>query len=199
MADLNSIFQRWLETGELTDDEKQRLMHDKQYSALLQNGKQWQALSETYQETPVPDWDRGATWYDKTASRSWWESINRYFAPAALACSLVMCSLVLMRAEVTVAEQGISISFQNTHADEAVTFEQLQTLLAAHQQSSTSATFALVKEAIEQSRLERKEDISALVSHLNQIRQQDQALVRLQLHELAEQVDNQPLSSIAKN
>ena len=199
MADLDSIFQHWLETGEISKQDRLRLEQDDIYAELLANSEQWQQLSQEYQETPVPNWDREATWFAKSKSKSWLGNINTWFAPAALACSILMCSLVLMRAEITVDEKGVSLAFQKAQTEQPVTYEQLQALLASHQQSSADATFALVKEAIDQGRLERKEDIGALVSHLNDIRKQDQALIRLQLNELAEQVENQPQSSIAKN
>ena len=104
-----------------------------------------------------------------------------------------------MRTELKVDEQGFSVRFYESNETPAVTYEQLQILLAEQQKANAEATFALVKEAIDQGRLERKEDIGALVSHLNEVRQQDQALIRLQMHELAEQVESQPRSSIAKN
>lgn len=199
MANLDNIFQRWLETGELTPENRKLLEKDSVYAELLDNSEKWKTLASDYQETPVPDWDRDATWFAKSPKSSMMTKLNAWFAPAALACSVIMCSLVVMRTELNIDEQGFSFRFHESNEAPAVTYEQLQILFAEQQKANAEATFALVKEAIEQGRLERKEDIGALVSHLNEVRQQDQALIRLQMHELAEQVESQPRSSIAKN
>ncbi|WP_372767520.1 hypothetical protein [Pseudoalteromonas sp.] len=199
MANLDIIFQKWLESGELSAEEKSLLEQDSVYSELLENSQQWQTLASEYQETPVPYWQREATWFEKPKPTPIGNRLAGWFASAALACSVLMCSLVLVRAEINYSDSGFAISFDKPAAAPTVTFEQLQTLLAEQQKSNAEATYALVKEAIDQGRLERKEDIGALVADLNQIRKQDQALIRLQLNELAQQVENQPQSSIAKN
>ena len=199
MANLDIIFQKWLESGELSAEEKSLLEQDSVYSELLENSQQWQTLASEYQETPVPYWQREVTWFEKPKPTPISNRLAVWFAPAALACSVLMCSLVLVRAEINYSDSGFAISFDKPAESPAVTFEQLQTLLAEQQKNNAAATYALVKEAIDQGRLERKEDIGALVADLNQIRKQDQALIRLQLNELAQQVENQPQSSIAKN
>lgn len=199
MANLDIIFQKWLESGELSAEEKSLLEQDSVYAELLANSQQWQTLASEYQETPVPHWQREATWFEKPKPTPISNRLAAWFAPAALACSVVMCSLVFLRAEINYSDSGFAISFDKSAEAPAVTFEQLQTLLVEQQKNNAKATYALVKEAIDQGRLERKEDIGALVADLNQIRKQDQALIRLQLNELAQQVEQQPQSSIAKN
>ncbi|MDE3274264.1 hypothetical protein [Pseudoalteromonas sp. G4] len=199
MANLDMIFQKWLESGKLSAEEKSLLEQDSVYAELLENSQQWQTLASEYQETPLPHWQREATWFEKPKPTPFSNRIAVWFAPAALACSVVMCSLVFLRAEINYSDSGFAISFDKSAEVPAVTFEQLQTLLAEQQKNNAEATYALVKEAIDQGRLERKEDIGALVADLNQIRKQDQALIRLQLNELAQQVEQQPQSSIAKN
>ncbi|KPV95983.1 hypothetical protein AN214_01982 [Pseudoalteromonas sp. P1-9] len=200
MANLDSIFEKWLETGELTPSDRQLLEQDAVYAEMLKNSETWQSLSAKYQETPVPQWNREATWFEKTNGDAKSNRFIAWFAPAALACSVLMCSLVIMRAEVSVSDSGFVINFAEQQKQApTVTYEQLQTLLAEQQTNTAQATYALVKEAIEQGRVERKEDIGALVADLNRVRQQDQALIRLQLNELAQQVEQQPQSSIAKN
>lgn len=203
MADLDYIFQKWLESGELSPSDRQLLESDSVYRELLTNSEKWQNLAQSYDATKVPEWDRACTWQSKPETLNLWSrltNLTRYsFAPVALTCSLVLCSLVVLRAEINLNEDGLSVQFNKTEANQSITYEQLQSLLNEQQKQTTTATYALVKEAIEQGRLERKEDISALVTHLNQIRQQDQALLRLQLNQLAEQVETQPESSIANN
>lgn len=197
MANLESIFDKWLETGELTPQEKQLLEQDSVYAEMLANSERWQSLATQYQETPVPQWNREATWFDKTHSDNVSHRFVTWFAPAALACSIFMCLLVVFRAEISISESGFAINFGQEKTP-SITYEQLQTLLAEQQANTAQATYALVKEAVEQGRVERKEDIGALVADLNRVRQQDQALIRLQLNELAQQVEQQPQSSIAK-
>lgn len=199
MANLDIIFQKWLENGQLSAEEKSLLEQDAVYAELLANSQQWQTLANEYQETPVPNWQREATWFEKPKPASISSRFVTWFAPVAFACSFVMCSLVFFRAEISYSDEGVAINFHESANAPAVTFEQLRTLLAEQQKSNAEATYALVKEAIDQGRLERKEDIGALVADLNQIRKQDQALIRLQLNELAQQVEHQPQSSIAKN
>jgi len=59
--------------------------------------------------------------------------------------------------------------------------------------------YQLAKEAIATGRVERQEDIASLITYIKTQRAQDQAYLRMQLNDLAEQVQEQPTAAIAKN
>lgn len=94
MANLESIFEKWLETGELTPSDRQLLEQDAVYAEMLENSETWQSLSAKYQETPVPQWNREATWFEKMSDSAKSNRFAAWFAPAALACSVLMCSQI---------------------------------------------------------------------------------------------------------
>ncbi len=196
MSDLDAILQRFIEENVLSKDDEMRLLADPEYAVMYQNSKNWQQQAEQYQQREPMDWDRESTWFEKSSDTTIW---TKWIAPAAFSMSFAMCSLVIFNANIRYDDSGLAITFNNSEQSSAVTLNDIQNLLAEHQTQANQATFALVKEAVDTGRLERREDISALVKHLNAQRDQDRALIRLQLNELAEQVEEQPQSTLVNN
>lgn len=196
MSDLDAILQRFIEENVISKDDEMRLLAEPEYAVMYQNAKNWQQQAEQYQQSEPMDWDREGTWFEKTSGTTIW---TKWIASAAFSMSFAMCSLVIFNANIRYDDSGLAITFNNSKQSSAVTLNDIQNLLAEHQTQANQATFALVKEAVDTGRLERREDISALVKHLNAQRDQDRALIRLQLNELAEQVEDQPQSTLVNN
>ena len=57
----------------------------------------------------------------------------------------------------------------------------------------------MAQQAIDTGRIERREDINTLLTYLKEQRNQDQTQIKLQLNDLAEQVENQNLTKVAQN
>ena len=91
MANLESLFEQWLEGNILSDAQLQQLENDPEYSALMSKAQVWQQHSREYKAVPVPDWDRQST-MPQVASVSVFSTAGIW----AVAASVMICSLIFL-------------------------------------------------------------------------------------------------------
>jgi hypothetical protein len=77
--------------------------------------------------------------------------------------------------------------------------DQLQNIITAQNEVQQQQMYQLAKEAIKTGRVERQEDIASVLAYIKTQRAQDQAYLRMQLNDLAEQVEGGPLPTVANN
>ena len=196
MANLEVLFEQWLEGNVLSDAQLQQLENDPEYRALMSQAQVWQQHSREYKAVPVPHWDRQST-MPQVAAAGVFGAAGMW----AVAASVMICSLVflLMPQQQTpelleqVAKQTQLLESQQKQID------QLQKIITAQNELQQQQMYQLAKEAITTGRVERQEDLNSLLTYIKTQRAQDQAYLRMQLNDLAEQVQEQPMAAIAKN
>lgn len=194
MANLDTLFEQWLEGKPLTSEALEQLKTSTQYGAMLAQAQRWQAQSSDYKQQPVPDWDRSSTLGVKPQ-----RSKQSNAAIWAVAASIMVCTLVYLvpskntESELQLAKQTKLLESQQKQID------QLQNIITAQNELQQQRMYQLTKEAIATGRVERQEDINSLISYMKTQRAQDHAYLRMQLNDLAEQVQGQPLAAVAKN
>ncbi|MDP5214276.1 hypothetical protein ORJ66_14570 [Pseudoalteromonas tunicata] len=198
MSKLNLIFEHWLATGELSIADEQALLAEPDMAQRYLTAKSAASFLSDYTETPVPQWQKETTWFAKSSPSL---SFN-WFSISAVGCSLVMAVLLMLNVQVSTTSEGVLISF-NQHASQQQAkidseLEQIKTLLLETQRQNQKQSWQLAQQAIDTGRLERQEDLNALVKYLNVQRQQDQQLIKLQINDLAEQVEQQGETATAK-
>ncbi|NMM42178.1 hypothetical protein [Pseudoalteromonas arctica] len=196
MANLDSLFEQWLEGNVLSDTQLQQLENDPEYHALMSQAQVWQQHSREYKTVPVPIWDRQSTISQLTPRRVFSAAGTWVVVASVLVCSLVF--LVMPKQPVSelldqVAKQTQLLDSQQKQID------QLQKIITAQNELQQQHMYQLTKEAISTGRVERQEDLNSLLSYIKTQRAQDQAYLRIQLNDLAEQVQEQPMAAIAKN
>ncbi|MBE0363128.1 hypothetical protein PULV_a0762 [Pseudoalteromonas ulvae UL12] len=194
---LESIFEAWLITGELSEQESKALQADPVFAERFKVAQSMQSLSSRYQNDPVPRWDKQATWFDKNNK----ESVN-WFNRGVVVCSMILVTFVVLNTQIYSSSQGIEVSFNpiNTAERDQSQSEQialLKEMLLEAQKSNQQQSWQLAQQAIDTTRKERREDLSALVEYLNEQRVQDQQLIKLQLNDVAEQVEFQESHKMA--
>jgi len=197
MSDLNKIFDIWLDTGELSKADKKLLLQDPIFSQLYKNANQWQIQDVEYQQTEVPKWNIEQTWFEKSSSKDSrfnWNWLNG----AMLAMSFALCTLVVTQAQLDISSKGVSVTF-NQAEKQKIQFNELKQMLSQIQQDNSQQAWKMAQQAIDTGRIERREDINTLITYLKEQRNQDQSLIKLQLNDLAEQVENQDLTKVAQN
>jgi len=197
MSDLNKIFDIWLDTGELSKADKKLLLQDPIFSQLYKNASQWQTQDVEYQQTEVPKWNIEQTWFEKSSSKDSgfnWNWLNG----AMLAMSFALCTLVVTQAQLDISSKGVSVTF-NQAEKQKIQFNELKQMLSQIQQDNSQQAWKMAQQAIDTGRIERREDINTLITYLKEQRNQDQSLIKLQLNDLAEQVENQDLTKVAQN
>ncbi len=196
MANLESLFEQWLEGNVLNAAQLQQLENDPEYSALMSQAQVWQQHSNEYKTVPVPQWDRQST-MPQFASVSVFSMAGVW----AVVASVMICSLIFLVMPKQQAPELLNQVAKQTQLLESQQkqIDQLQNIITAQNELQQQHMYQLAKEAIATGRVERQEDLNNLLTYFKTQRAQDQAYLRMQLNDLAEQVQEQPLAAIAKN
>ena len=119
----------------------------------------------------------------------------------AVAASVLVCSLIFLVIPQSDAQGLLAQVTKQTHLlqSQQKQIDQMQRIITAQNQLQQQQMYQLAKEAIATGRVERQEDIASLITYIKTQRAQDQAYLRMQLNDLAEQVQEQPTAAIAKN
>ncbi|SFB78908.1 hypothetical protein [Pseudoalteromonas denitrificans] len=197
MSDLNKIFETWLNTAELSEENKSLLLADPIFRELYNNATHWQSQDKGYEQTQVPQWDKERTWFEKSDTKSLVFNLN-WLNSAMLAMSVLLSTLVVTNTQFEVSEQGFSITFNQISKQEQQ-LDDLKVMLSQIQQENGLQAWKMAQQAIDTGRTERREDINTLITYLKDQRLQDQTLIKLQLNDLAEQVEHQGSTTIAQN
>ena len=196
MASLESLFEQWLDGKVLSDKQLQQLENDPEYAALMSQAQVWQQHSRDYKAVPVPIWDRQSTISQFSAVR-----VFSVAGAWAVAASVLVCSLIFLVLPQSDAQGLLTQVTKQTHLlqSQQKQIDQMQRIITAQNQLQQQQMYQLAKEAIATGRVERQEDIASLITYIKTQRAQDQAYLRMQLNDLAEQVQEQPTAAIAKN
>ncbi len=197
MADLDTLFTRWLDGERLTEQELERLRLDSGYAAMMAEAETWRAHADDYRDEAVPAWPKESLFEVSSqplAKTGWLQS--------GLIAASVLLGFMLYGQQ----EAGESEALKQQIARQSELLERQQEQIGLMQQMIRERTddqqeqmLALAKEVIATGRLERKQDMASLVKYLDAQRAQDHALWRLQLNDLAEQVEEQGTSALAQN
>ena len=199
MVDLSKVFESFLDTGVISKENEKRLLLDPEFNELYQNAKNWDKQSAEYKQTAVPEWDKESTWFDRGYYHKKPSGIS-WLNGAMLSMSVLLCVLVFNDAELTMNEYGFAINFSgDTNLNQQQQMEEMKKMFVDMQKQNNKYTWQMVQQAIDTGRVERSEDMTTLVKHINEQRNQDQVLIKLQLNDLAEQVENQSSAIVAQN
>lgn len=185
MAKLDVLFAKWLEGKPITEDELAALRNNSEYRDMLQAATQWQQHAKTYQvQTPPPQLTQQSntdTWSLSTVA-------------AWLVVGLGVAGLWLQNLELH--EQMTAQQRQLAKQQEVIqkVLSQFDEVKPIEQETLSR----LVTQVVEQNRKERSLAMNNLVDLIQAQRAQDQALLRLQLNELAEQVEQTPTQNLAQ-
>ncbi|MFC0117592.1 hypothetical protein ACFFK7_06635 [Pseudoalteromonas xiamenensis] len=191
MASAEILFAKWLDGIALSDDELKQLRLDADFGPMLAEAQVWQSRAQNMLDEDVPTWNRESTYVGTKRSTSQWYAIAASVAVIALASCVFMWSQNQQLTEQMASQQQLVQQQQ----------QQITTLLGRidnQQSSQNSKLLDAVEHVLATSRDERREDMNALLQLWKTQRAQDQALLRLQLNDIAEQVEHLPQTNVAK-
>lgn len=191
MASAEILFAKWLDGIALSDDELKQLRLDADFGPMLAEAQVWQSRAQNTLDEDVPTWDRESTYVGTKRTASRWYAIAASVAVIALASCVFMWSQNQQLTEQMASQQQLVQQQQ----------QQITTLLGRidnQQSSQNSKLLDAVEHVLATSRDERREDMNALLQLWKTQRAQDQALLRLQLNDIAEQVEHLPQTNVAK-
>ena len=196
MANLDSLFTAWLEGESLTDEQITLLQANAEYALMMSNAIKWQQQSREYETMKIPHWDSESSMPKVQKSHLFFGS-----GMWAMAASIALCAWLFMSNPQQGNQQLLEQVAKQTNLLESQQkqIDQLQNIITAQNEVQQQQMYQLTKEAIKTGRVERQEDIASVLAYIKTQRAQDQAYLRMQLNDLAEQVEGGPLPTVANN
>ncbi len=192
--DLEAIFARYLEGEVLSADEMAALTHDPMFGSLLKQAEYWQGAVERLEEQAVP-----THWLPELVFPS--TPTSSQYLPW-VAAGVMSLAMLFGGYQVYGTNQQLVAQIQQQRQTLAVQKQQMQQLseaLMAQSQWQKQALADIATQTVDIARSERQNAMATLVDYINTQRAQDNAYLRMQLNDIAEQIEQQPPYSTAYN
>ena len=186
MANLDTLFEKWLDDQALSETEMAALQGNSDYREMMAAAEQWRARARQYQEQTVP---RHAAVNLPAAAKTSYTMVAGW-----LVVALGVTGLWLQN-------QGLQQQIQQQQLQASKQQRSIQLMLEQLQQSRSlerDALAQLATKVVEQNRKERNLAIANVVDLIQAQRAQDQALLQLQLDEITQQVEQTPSPRLAQ-
>ena len=187
----HELLEKWLDGEQLTEAQQAQVLANPETKPLFESAQSWQSMASSYVEQEVPS-DTPIVMHEfkqaGRAQRNWMQ-----WGMAACVGFLSVLSVQLWQQNQTL-EQGLVIQ-QSQIAKQQDTMQQILTQM----QKSQTLQADLTNQVLLTNRAEREVALDDLLAFLQTQRAQDQAILRLQLNELAEQVEHAPIQTVAHN
>ncbi|MDP4490284.1 hypothetical protein QDG88_20435 [Pseudoalteromonas piscicida] len=185
MAKLAHLFEQWLDGKVLSEAELAELQADSEYREMMSAATTWQQRAASFEEQAPPS---QLTLLHQT--RAW---------PVAAVAAWLVVGLGVSGLWLQNLGLHQQLSVQQTQLAQQQSAMQAMLAKLDETKSLDQATLAkLATQVVEQNRKERSLAMNNLVDLIQAQRAQDQALLRLQLNELAEQVEQTPTQNLAQ-
>lgn len=191
---LEANFTRWLEGQTLTDNELAELNSHPIWSERMATFSNVNQLAEQaeFDAPPVPKWNRDQGFEQNLQQPSWWQ--QQSLSLVALTFSIFACVVLFFDLRISVTEGGVNIATadylqkQQLHQEFATLAQQnnelIQTRLDNFQASQQQSTAQVVSYVLNNSRIERQEDIQDVVKVIQQQRKDDLLYLKEQFSDI---------------
>lgn len=187
---LAALFEQWLDGKKLSNAELQSLKASSHWSEQMQIVSSMQESQAEMEKAGVPDWDINGTFVNHNPSRNtgFWQQNG--LSLAAMTFSIAACGLLFfnMQHETNLATQQqqqltaqLNEWSQKNQQILASTIKKLQT-------QQTESSIKLANYLMENSRVERQEDLQRVVELIQSQREDDLRFVHAELSELQYQM-----------
>lgn len=193
-ARLESNFNKWLEGKALSEQELFDLQMHPKWSERMLAFSNINSLAEhaELETTQVPNWNKNQAFDQYLRQPSWWQ--NQGFSLVALTFSVFACVVLLFDLRMNVTESGFTIAnaeqIQQQQMQQHFTklAEQnnqlIQNRLDNFQVNQQQATAQIVSYILNNSRVERQEDIQDVVALIQQQRKDDLDYLKEQFQDI---------------
>lgn len=191
---LERNFELWCLGKDLTESDLMELQMHPEWSERMLTFRNLENMAEQadFEDVEVPNWNRDAGFEQYLKQPSWWQTQGLSFA--ALTFSIFACAVMMFDLRVDVSSAGVRIAtasqIQNTEMEKqfaelaAKNNEQIQSRLDNFQSNQQQSTAQLVSYVLNNSRLERKEDIQDMVELIQQQRRDDLIYLKEQFSDI---------------
>jgi hypothetical protein len=190
----------WLE-NRLTEDERREFealcQEDKEFGSRVELANQSIMLAQDYEPSPVPEWNREASFLS-TPKKHWWQWQG--LPVTSMAMSVFAMCLVVFNVEFRLEDSGMMISFAGKNEQQKLEqlvdarmqileqrqAESLDSYVDQLREDQLVATTQLTNFVLKSSRTERREDFAEFIRFINEQRSDDQQFYARQLNQLQE-------------
>ena len=199
---LENYFSQWVANEAISEDALAELQQHPIWSQRIAAVMQMNAMAQQAEVEPVsvPKWQRTQGFEQHLKQPSWWQQQGMSFV--ALSFSIFACVVMLFDLRVNVTDGGINIATASTQQKQQLTQELtaeftrleqqnnqlIQTRLDNFQLNQQQSTAQLVSYVLNNSRLERQEDIQDVVEVFQQQRKDDLLYLKQQFNDISYQV-----------
>ncbi|WP_158681388.1 hypothetical protein [Pseudoalteromonas sp. T1lg88] len=191
---LEALFDRALDGEQLSADEMAALSGDPVFGPMLKQAEYWQGAAEQFAAQNVPQSWQAERLFPSTPASS------QYFP--WVAASIMSFAMLFGGYQVYGTNQQLVAQIQQqeqTLAEQKQQMQQLSEALVAQSQWQKEALADIATQTVDIARSERQDAMATLVDYINTQRAQDNAYLRMQLNDIAEQIEQQPPYSTAYN
>jgi len=190
---MQQLFDSWIEGESLSEQELFQLKMHPEWSLRMQTFERMAQMSaEAEGNLDVPQWDKNAGFEQYLAKPSWWQTQGT--ATLALCFSIFACVIMLLDVKLVQGEQGMQLAWSEQQQQDVLNqqFVQLAKMNNDHinqrlnefQQMHKQNTAQLVSYVLDNSRLERKEDIQDMVDMIQSQRNEDLSFLKQQFNDI---------------
>jgi len=195
---LETYFNQWLQGEPLSEDKLMALQLHPVWSERMLTYSQFSAIASDAELEPqtVPKWNKTQGFDQYLKQPSWWQ--QQGLSLMALTFSIFACVVMLFDLRLSVTEGGVNIAtnsylqkqqMQREFAQlEKRNNELIQTRLDNFQTNQQQSTAQLVSYVLNNSRLERQEDIQDVVEVFQQQREDDLLYLKQQFNDISYQI-----------
>lgn len=191
---LEHNFELWCSGKDLSESDLMELQMHPEWSERMLTFRNLENMAEQteFEHVEVPNWNRDAGFEQYLTQPSWWQTQGVSFA--ALTFSIFACVVLMFDLRVDVSSSGMTIAtanqIQNTEMEKRFAElatknnEQIQSRLDNFQANQQQSTAQLVSYVLNNSRLERQEDIQDMVELIQQQRRDDLIYLKEQFSDI---------------
>jgi len=191
---LEHNFEQWCMGKELNEADLMELQMHPVWSERMMSFSSLEALAQhaEVEQTKVPNWNRNTGFEQYLQQPSWWQTQGLSFA--ALTFSIFACVVMLFDLRVNVSDAGVMVAtasqVQRTEMQQEFAKlaeqnnAQIQTRLDNFQANQQQSTAQLVSYVLNNSRVERQEDIQDMVALIQQQRRDDLDYLKQQFSDI---------------
>lgn len=192
-AQLGQLFENWTQGKSLSNEQLAALESDPTWSQRMTVQREMLNMAQTMEkDIEVPKWRKSQGFDQYLAKPSWWQTQG--LSLMAFSFSIIACVIMLFDARIVQSSDGTNLVWgeqaeQNALQDQFVQLAQqnyqlINSRMDELSQIQQSNTAQLVSYVMDNSRLERKEDIDAVVRVIQQQRKDDMLYLRQQFSDV---------------
>lgn len=191
---LARLFDLWSQQKDITQAEEAELQAHPVWAERMASFLNLESMAQAAEMEPmtVPDWNRNAGFEQYLKQPSWWQ--NQGLSLVAMSFSIFACVVMLFDLRMNISDSGVTVASAAQVQKQQLEQQfaqlaqqnntQIQSRLDNFQANQQQSTAQLVTYVLNNSRIERQEDIQDMVAVIQQQRKDDLSYLKQQFSDI---------------